>query len=53
MLTERALKSVARRAIRLLEERGFRRDKRGPGLCVGDAIAEAVPKFSRRRRRQR
>lgn len=44
MLTERALKSVALRAIRLLEERGFRRGKRGPGLCVGDAIAAADPK---------
>lgn len=38
MLTERALKAVARRAIRLIEERGFRRGKCGPGLCVGDAI---------------
>ena len=44
MLTERALRAVARRAIQLIEERGFRQGKRGPGLCVGDAIAEADPK---------
>jgi hypothetical protein len=44
MLTERALKAAARRAIQLIEERGFRQGKRGPGLCVGDAIAEADPK---------
>jgi len=43
MLADRALKKAARRAIRLIEERGFRRGKRGPGLCVGDAIAEADP----------
>ena len=44
MLTERALKAVARRAIQLLEDQGFRQGSRGPGLCVGDAIAEADPK---------
>jgi acetyl esterase/lipase len=44
MLTERALRAVARRAIQLLDEQGFRQGKRGPGLCVGDAIAEADPK---------
>ncbi len=43
MLTERALRSVARLAIRLIEEQGFRRGKRGAGLCVGDAIAAADP----------
>lgn len=35
MLSDRALKAVARRAIQLIEERGFRQGKRGPGLCVG------------------
>jgi hypothetical protein len=44
MLTERALRAVARRAIQLIETQGFRQGKRGPGLCVGDAIAEADPK---------
>jgi hypothetical protein len=44
MLTDRACRAVARRAIRLIEERGFRQGKHGPGLCVGDAIAEADPK---------
>jgi|SRR5271154_127109 len=44
MLTERALKTVARRAIQLIEEQGFRQGKRGPGLCVGDAITAADPK---------
>lgn len=44
MLSDRALKAVARRAIQLIEERGFRQGTRGPGLCVGDAIAEADPK---------
>ena len=44
MLTARALKNVALRAIQLIEERGFRQGKRGPGLCLGDAISEADPK---------
>lgn len=44
MLTDRTLKTVARRAIQLIEEQGFRQGKHGPGLCVGDAIAEADPK---------
>jgi hypothetical protein len=44
MITDRALKIVARRAIQLIEERGFRQGKYGAGLCVGDAIAEADPK---------
>ena len=44
MLSSRALRAAALRAIRLIEERGFRRGKHGPGLCVGDAIAEADPK---------
>src|SRR5512135_1908877 len=43
MLTERALRAVARRAIQLIEEQGFRQGKRGSGLCVGDAIAAADP----------
>jgi len=43
MLAERALRAVARRAIRLIEQRGFRQGKRGAGLCVGAAIAEADP----------
>ena len=43
MLTERALKRVALRAIQLIEAHGFRRGKRGSGLCVGDAIAAADP----------
>ena len=43
MLSSRALRTVALRAIQLIEERGFRRGKRGSGLCVGDAIAEADP----------
>ena len=43
MLSSRALRSAALRAIALIEERGFRQGKRGPGLCVGDAIAEADP----------
>jgi hypothetical protein len=38
MLPERDLRTVVLRAIRLIEERGFRRGKRGSGLCVGDAI---------------
>jgi hypothetical protein len=44
MLTEQALKAVARRAIQLIEAQGFRQGKRGSGLCLGDAIAEADPK---------
>jgi hypothetical protein len=44
MLSSRALRTAARRAIQLIEERGFRQGKYGPGLCVGDAIAEADPK---------
>jgi hypothetical protein len=44
MLTARALRAVARRAIQLIEAQGFRQGKRGSGLCVGDAIAEADPK---------
>jgi hypothetical protein len=44
MLSERALRAVAQRAIQLVEERGFRRGKRGTGLCLGDAIAAADPK---------
>ena len=44
MLSKRALRTVALRAIQLIEERGFRRGKRGRGLCLGDAIAEADPK---------
>lgn len=44
MLAERAIKATAIRAIRLIEQRGFRRGKRGAGLCVGDAIAAADPK---------
>ena len=38
---ERSLRATALRAIQLIEARGFRQGKRGPGLCVGDAIAEA------------
>jgi hypothetical protein len=44
MLTEHALRAAALRAIQLIEARGFRRGKRGSGLCLGDAIAEADPK---------
>jgi hypothetical protein len=44
MLSSRALRAAALRAIQLIEERGFRRGKRGDGLCVGDAIVEADPK---------
>lgn len=44
MLSSRALRAAALRAIQLIEERGFRRGKYGAGLCVGDAIAEADPK---------
>lgn len=44
MLADRALRTVALRAVRLIEEQGFRQGKRGPGLCVGDAIAAADPK---------
>jgi len=44
MLSERALRQVALRAIQLIKERGFRRGKRGRGLGVGDAIAEADPR---------
>jgi hypothetical protein len=44
MLSSRALRAAALRAIQLIEERGFRRGKRGVGLCVGDAIVEADPK---------
>jgi len=44
MLSKRALRAVVLRAIQLIEERGFRRGKRGPGLCLGDAIAAADPK---------
>jgi hypothetical protein len=43
MMSERAIKTVASRAIKLIEQRGFRQGKRGTGLCVGDAIAEADP----------
>lgn len=43
-LSARALRAVAHRAIQLIEEQGFRQGKRGPGLCVGDAVAEADPK---------
>lgn len=48
MLTERALKAVALRAIQLIEERGFRRGKRGSGICVGDAIGAADPNLKYR-----
>ena len=44
MLSSRALRAAALRAIQLIEERGFRQGKYGPGICVGDAIAEADPK---------
>jgi hypothetical protein len=44
MLSSRALRDAALRAIQLIEEQGFRRGKRGSGLCVGDAIVEADPK---------
>lgn len=44
MLSKRALRAVSFRAIQLIEAQGFRQGKRGPGLCVGDAIAEADPK---------
>jgi hypothetical protein len=44
MLSSRSLRAAALRAIQLIEERGFRRGKRGAGLCVGDAIADADPK---------
>jgi hypothetical protein len=46
MLSSRALRAAALRAIALIEARGFRKGKRGrgPELCVGDAIAEADPK---------
>lgn len=43
MLSERALRAVALRAIALIEAQGFRQGKRGAGLCIGDAIAEADP----------
>ena len=43
MITDQALKRVARRAIKLIEDQGFRQGKYGPGLCVGDAIAAADP----------
>lgn len=44
MLSTRALRAAALRAIQLIEEQGFRQGKYGPGLCVGDAIAAADPK---------
>lgn len=44
MLSVRALRAAVLRAIQLIEARGFRRGKRGSGLCVGDAIMEADPK---------
>lgn len=44
----RRLRLVVRRAIRLIEARGFRQGTRGPGLCVGDAIAAADPAFTYR-----
>ena len=44
MLSSRALRAAALRAIKLIEEQGFRRGKRGSGLCVGDTIAAADPK---------
>jgi hypothetical protein len=43
MLTDRALRACALRAIRLIETRGLRQGKRGPGICLGDAIAAADP----------
>jgi hypothetical protein len=48
MLSKRALRAAALRAIQLIEERGFRRGKRGSGLCLGDAIAAADPKHKYR-----
>lgn len=44
----RRLLVVVRRAIRLMEARGFRQGARGPGLCVGDAITAADPGFTYR-----
>jgi hypothetical protein len=44
MLSERAIRAVALRAIHLLETRGLRQGRRGAGICLGDAIAEADPK---------
>jgi hypothetical protein len=43
MLSEHALRAAALRAIRLIQSRGFRRGKRGVGLCLGDSIQVADP----------